>query len=379
MKKELGKRIKEERQKVRLTQEDLAKSVGWKNYQTVVQIEAGDREVKAWELAKIARALNVDMHALLANEGASEGRPYVLWREKPTAKAETFERNFLRRCEDHQFLEDLIDRRAVVRETLPKFELDIDRCDWDWANLIADKTRIAMNLGTYPASTLIKTLEERFGVKFFSEDLGEIGSAATSYSKFGACILLNGSEVAWRQNFSIAHELFHLITWNELVFKKLEADKALNYRNEKLADAFAAALLMPEDTIRECITETSENDKLKYAAVVALARQFEVSTSALLWRLVYLKYLSKKDVDGILTDDGFKAIDKNSYRHLPKTMPEIGLRFVRLAYIAYQYGKISRAKLSKMLGVSLINLDSFLSTFGLVSEISDHEISLSHS
>jgi Zn-dependent peptidase ImmA (M78 family)/DNA-binding XRE family transcriptional regulator len=379
MKKELGKRIKEERTKVRLTQEDLANSVGWKNYQTVVQIEAGDREVKAWELVKIARAFNIEMHTLLSSEQASETRPYVLWREKPASSAEKFEQNFLRRCEDHQFLEQLLDRRTVLREALPKFELNIEQCDWDWANLIADKTRIAMSLGSYPASTLIKTLEERFGVKFFSEDLGENGSAATSYSKFGACILLNGSEVAWRQNFSVAHELFHLITWNEPIFKKIEADESISHRNEKLADAFAAALLMPEDTIRECITEISKDNKLKYAGVVALARQFEVSTSALLWRLVYLKYLSRKDVDSILSDNDFKVIDKSSYRHLPKAIPEVGFRFVRLAYIAYQYGKISRARLSKMLGVSLVNLDTFLSTFGLVSEVSDHEISLSHS
>src|SRR5687767_1916750 len=107
MNKELiGKRIKDEREKSGLTQGDLAEKVGWNSHQTVLEVEAGRREVKAWELAKIAQALHVEMHALLEEQAAPE-RPYVLWRERPSLHAEVAERKFLQRCEEYQFLETL--------------------------------------------------------------------------------------------------------------------------------------------------------------------------------------------------------------------------------------------------------------------------------
>ncbi len=58
----------------------------------------------------------------------------------------------------------------------------------------------------------------------------------------GLFTLINGKNVESRQHFSIAHELFHLLTWNEELVLLVKGDEKLHKKNEQLADAFAAGL-----------------------------------------------------------------------------------------------------------------------------------------
>ncbi|HEY0462625.1 MAG TPA: ImmA/IrrE family metallo-endopeptidase [Polyangiaceae bacterium] len=58
-------------------------------------------------------------------------------------------------------------------------------------------------------------LEEQCGVKVFHLDFEPRGTAASSHSAgFGNAVLLNKKNPKWRRNFDLAHELFHLLTWN---------------------------------------------------------------------------------------------------------------------------------------------------------------------
>ena len=85
--------------------------------------------------------------------------------------------------------------------------------DAAWANLLAERMHRDLNLGDYPASLLAQRLEEDYGVLIMSSHI-ENGSAACCRAEWGAAIVLNGKEVPWRQTFNLAHELFHLVTWN---------------------------------------------------------------------------------------------------------------------------------------------------------------------
>lgn len=62
---ELGKRIQSAREKKGLTQEQLAKLVGYQTATAISFIEAGDRKLKASELEKIAQELDCDVRYLL--------------------------------------------------------------------------------------------------------------------------------------------------------------------------------------------------------------------------------------------------------------------------------------------------------------------------
>jgi len=374
----IAKRIKEERERCNLRQDDVAKYMEWDSskHSIVVELEAGRRELKAWELYKLAQLFHMQIEDFFKE--STTIRPLILWRNKPDVTALLKERQFIQRCEDYKFLEDLLGEKLPVKRNLPKHNLDIKTATSDWANEIADVVRNELNLGDFPATTLPRILEENYGVRFMALPLGNDGSAACSIYDFGPAILLNSDEVSWRQSFSVAHDLFHLITWNEKVFKQFMNSPDLDKRNEQLANAFAAGLLMPENSLRQQIRRLCEDEKLKFSSLVALAREHRVSTSALLYRLEYLGFLSKKVVEKTRKDKIFRSLDKQSFPKAHENATQIGDRFIRLAYLAYQFSKISRSRLARLLNVSLITLESHLNVNGF-SEIDNEEISLSHS
>ncbi len=65
--KELGKRIKEHREDLDMTQADLADKVGLER-PAITQIESGNRETTSLELAKLAKIFDVSMDELLKKE-----------------------------------------------------------------------------------------------------------------------------------------------------------------------------------------------------------------------------------------------------------------------------------------------------------------------
>jgi Zn-dependent peptidase ImmA (M78 family) len=102
-----------------------------------------------------------------------------------------------------------------------------------------------------------------------------------------------------RQRFTIAHELAHykLHPNNPTVYVD---DVMFHFRGESLVDqppqeleanAFAAALLMPEDFLRRDLQAASV-DALDENAVKKLAHKYGVSTQALTIRLMHLGLLS---------------------------------------------------------------------------------------
>src|SRR5208282_872656 len=99
----LGKRIRETRERLKVSQGKLAEEVGFGSAQIISSIESGNREVKASELSRIARALHTSIDNLLNPELHPE--PQFAWREQPEAGFEEHESRFLLRCERYGLLE----------------------------------------------------------------------------------------------------------------------------------------------------------------------------------------------------------------------------------------------------------------------------------
>lgn len=377
MKKEIGQRIKEERNRQNLNQEQLIQEarLPWER-QTLGQVENGERELKAWELARIAQVLHIEMSSFFSQKEVSK-QPIVLWRVKPE-NPQHVQREFIRLCKDYKFVEDLISIDKPVSRNLPRKVIALNSFNQKNAYALAEEIRSELNLGDYPAASLVKTLEERFGIKFFFNDMGGNGSAASSVSDYGNCILISSSEPVWRQHFSLAHELFHIITWDENILMEIEKNEKLRIQNEKLADAFAAGLLVPSEILHHEILLLAKNDKsLNEAGIVAIARQFGVSLEALLWRMVHTGFISSEQVKLALADEKLRVLDKEIRTEMPMNTYQNN-RFVRLAYLAYGNGEISWARLSKILRTPLSDLTQFLRSFGL-AEVNNNEITLSYS
>ncbi|WBS73150.1 ImmA/IrrE family metallo-endopeptidase [Elizabethkingia meningoseptica] len=102
-----------------------------------------------------------------------------------------------------------------------------------------------------------------------------------------------------RKNFTIAHELGHYILHNDKsnmfldkVFyrKKSEGYTTKEEKIEKEANYFAANILMPENLVFQEI-EKLDKDLYEDSSIKELARTFNVSSSAMSFRLINLGIL----------------------------------------------------------------------------------------
>ena len=358
----LGNRIRSARTTLGLTQQQLADESGLPAPQVVSQIEKGEREVKAWELVNIARVLRVDIGDLLRVEEPA-ARQAVAWREEPGEKRPILEAEFLQACERYALLERLCGTCGEF--DLPSWPSNVDRMRYEDAALMADRAREQLDLGSRPAHALQGVLEDRYSVKVWHRRLGADGSAACSRGTLGAAVLLNSDEVPWRQNFSLAHELFHLLTWTDAKEGVPSNTSDTQDRTEQCANAFASALLLPAGPLRATWTRRTQGGSMHEADIVEIAREYDVSTDALLWRLQNLGILSPDAAERLRKNEAFRRIDHSSR---PATWPrpaEPPERYVRLAYTAYQKGALSRARLAELLNVSIADLNNTLQEYGL--------------
>ncbi len=159
----------------------------------------------------------------------------------------------------------------------------------------------------------------------------------------------------WRRNFSLAHELFHLVTWDYLGPEQGNTDAIWSVDIEKLANAFASSLLLPEAAVRKSLEEHRDERGITWRGLVEMAREFDVSTEALLWRLVSLNVVGEKQVRQLLENPGFRTIDRMTFApiHAPDFPPE---RYLRLLETAYLRGEVSAGRVAEMTGQSLADV-----------------------
>jgi Zn-dependent peptidase ImmA (M78 family)/DNA-binding XRE family transcriptional regulator len=361
----LGLRIKEARERLGLTQEELARRVGLAHKQTVSEIERGGREVKAVELVRFARVLYMDLSDMVVGSDAPAA-PRVVWRAAGGVSREA-EARFLQKCRDFRLVEDLMAYEPPAEIWRERFD-PADR-PYDRAGKMAREAHTRMELGSRPASALPDVLESRFGVKVWYEPLAEQGSSACSVAEFGPAMLMDATEAPWRRNFNFAHELFHLLAWDYTVQVTDSGTPDEQQAMESYANTFAAELLLPCEDLRSDVKERcDEQGQVSDGNLVQLARSYQVSTSALLWRLVNIGLTERTATERLLSDPGFRAMDKAGMPGAwwnPKPYPE---RMVLLGFFACQEGHLSWARLAQMLDVDLVNLPQRLAEYGLSEE-----------
>lgn len=369
----LGEKIRRRRKTLDISQEMLARLAGFPAHQTISQIEKGEREVKAWELVKLARALRVSVQEILA-EGEPGPAAAVLWRKQPEEGRTLREAEFLGYCRSYHRLEILAE--AQPHRTLPSISVDPERLDWNDITRLAEDVSRELGLGVRPAASLVGVLEERYGVKIWYLDLGQEGSAACVEGDFGPAILMNRIEAPWRRNFNFAHELFHIITWKSAPPTLLQSKPDLSGRFEQFANHFASNLLLPADSIVHEVNRRIGERGITCADLIGIAREFDVSTEALIWRLVAVGGVARPAAEKLLRDENFRALDRSTMFGRWWKPPPLPERFVRLAFIAYQKEKISRARLAQYLETSLLDLRNTLLDYGL-DESADYDTAIS--
>ena len=364
---ELAGRLKRAREAVGLSVGDAATRLGFPNYQTLSNIEKGEREVKASELALFAKTYFCNLNNLLLGNDQPQPEVHFLWRRAPAERKAEVEAFIRHKFEEYHLLEKLL---GLTEEgaglTLSVSSADV-RTSYQ-VDALANRVGDLLNLGSRPALSLQKVMEQMLRTKLLFVELSDFGSAAaTVHPEFGAAIVVNNAEAPWRINFTLAHELFHIITWSTFDPAGLEEDQALFKDVENKAERFASTLLLPESAVREELNGRIKEQKLSFSDIVDISREFGVSTQAMLYRMANLKLIAWDKANTLAKSDELKKIDQRVRKDMDQDSPT-SQRFMLLAVKCLRKGLISRGKFSELLDIDRADIDEHLEYWGLSEE-----------
>ena len=365
----LAERAGHARKAAGLQLSEASKLLGFNNYQTLAEIEKGTRKLNANELSAMAYIYKRSLDFFFEPEEIEDPTP--LWRKSNDFEVETIKLQFQSFLENYSKLENLLElkrRWKVIQKNLDKS--DFSSQGFELANKLGFDTWCTLDLGSRPAFTLLNILEEdlRFKILHLPLSAGVSGASVVD-DRLGVGILINMNEVPWRRNYDLAHELFHVVTWNVFTHEEVGEGSIKTYP-EKYADAFASNLLLPENHLKNAIDERITGNKIRIVDIIELAKDFGVSTDAILWRLVNLNILKKKSVQEIIEDPSFRETDRQLRKGLysiekPKKFPP---RYISLAYRCLMEGKISRGTFADYMKIDRSEVDDFLKDEGFMEE-----------
>ena len=130
----LGQRLRETRERLELSLQEVSKTMGFGNYQTLSSIENGSRHIKASELAKLSKVYLRDISHFLNPHREEETAVSVLWRSRSgDDKYKIKKQEFLKYCYGYYDIEERLglDHRFTLRQlnnlTPDDFNFEIGR------------------------------------------------------------------------------------------------------------------------------------------------------------------------------------------------------------------------------------------------------------
>jgi Zn-dependent peptidase ImmA (M78 family) len=156
--------------------------------------------------------------------------------------------------------------------------------------------------GITQAPVLVSKIAKAKGARIFVDTLEGDLSGFLYRDRDQAVIGVNTSHSPARQNFTIAHELGHLLLHDQ---EQLHVDREFRVRlrsdvssqgtdeAEQEANFFAASLLMPREFIERDLENEEYVDLLDDDFLNGLARKYGVSAQALAIRLKTLGYMQQ--------------------------------------------------------------------------------------
>ena len=360
----LPERLAQAREAAGLSLADATRKLNFKHYQILSAIEKGTRNVNANELISMARLYGRSLDYFFE---AVSSEPVLLWRRTAGSDIRNEQQQFLVFLENYSRLENLLGLKRRWKEIL----INLDRNDFaengfETSETLGTEIHRRLDLGSRPACNLLNILENTLRFKVIHLGLGDgLSGASIVDSALGVGVLINANDAPWRRNFDLAHELFHIITWNIFSHEEI-GDGSRKTKPEQYADSFASSLLLPKEHLLAALKEIAVNQELKLVDIVELAKEFGVSSEAILWRLVNLKKIKKSQVEKILSDPEFRNLDRGLRRGLyeeqrPEKFPH---RYFSLACRCLMEGKISRGVFAEYMEIDRPEIDDYLSAAG---------------
>jgi Zn-dependent peptidase ImmA (M78 family)/transcriptional regulator with XRE-family HTH domain len=345
-----GYRVKHAREAYDMRQEQLAEGMGFKDRQTISDIENGKRSLKADELVSLAEYLGRDVDFFL-DPFVVAGEAKFSWRVAPELPDETLDDFEARAGRLIGLLRWLREHQVGPASSLKASLRLSSKATCEEAQDRAESLVKQFGLGPVPADHLAQFMEEDLSLQVLYLDIPEgtpISGAFCHLNDLGV-ILINRNAPEGRRNDDLAHELFHALTWDHMEpdhrETKSQEDRSKGKRIEQLAANFTSALLMPMECLATLIDPNRREDAAHIAEVAARLR---VTTQALGWRLFNLKWIS---------DSTRAALPYERPSRPPSTHPNrYSLAFAVMLHKAIDGGRLSARKAAKALGMNLAQL-----------------------
>lgn len=393
----IGARIKALREERKLSQDELARLFGFKDRQTVSAIETGERRVTAEELLLAVEKLGASLDYFtdpfqLAGEGKFS------WRRDPKVGPESilaFERIAGGWIAANRSLAGQIGRQGPIMRHALKLT---PKSSFEEAGAAGERFAKDFELGPVPAEKLPEAMEQKLGILVLMADAIDGVSGAACRLPDLDVVLINRHEVAGRRNFDLAHELFHILTWDAMPPEHLEeATETSKIRVEQLANSFASALLMPEAILRDLgVDQINPPPRLERSSlppgVMGLqisrfegpmgrasrdastsdrnvlvrwlketADRLQVTTTALKWRLVALNLLEPSRARAISAD----ALRKPRRTAAGEPPPLFSKPFMDVLGRAIDEGRVSARRVADLLHLTIEDLRNLFDRYSV--------------
>ncbi|MEK6191360.1 MAG: ImmA/IrrE family metallo-endopeptidase [Chloroflexota bacterium] len=210
----------------------------------------------------------------------------------------------------------------------------------------ADELRERLRVPDGPIPDIVGLLRQ-MGLKVVLKHLGRQGPDGMYIRRQDlGFVLLNGSKYLPRFRFTAAHEAGHHALGHSVAVDQ-DVTKTGGDPQERAANSFAAALLMPESALRE---RTPPRRHVTPEWVLDTATEFGVSYEALVYRLhnCSLLYGGARRRD-VLLDDKIGVLPESLEMPAPPAITAFPVEYVRRAVKAYSDGAITLERLAELI------------------------------
>ena len=363
----IGRRIKAIRQARGISQDELARALGFKDRQIVSAIETGVRRVGAEELLLAMEHFSVPLE-YFTDPYRLDGEGLFSWRQMGVPREQLMEYEAMagRWIGGHRAMASQVGRKPrLLRQALGLTKLS----SFEEARDAGERFVAEFDLGPVPGLRLAEVMEDRLGILVLLVDAYEGMSGAACRLPDLDTVLIARGEARGHRNFDLAHGLFHILTWDAMPPEHVE--DAVDFggsRVEQLANDFAAALLMPRDSLVPLEDWASLDMEALCRRLNATAEELRVTSSALRWRLAALGALTRKRAREV--PEG--ALRNNGQARPTDRLPALFSRdFAEVLAAGIDGGHVSVRRAAVLIGLTIEGLQELFEAHGV-----EHAISL---
>lgn len=352
-------RLRQLREEHSWSQEELANQLAFNDRQTISAIENGDRKISADELVKIANIFGVDLE-FFVDPFRLYGEADFSWRQKDVSEIQ------LNEFEEKagQFIglyRWLLAEKNEPANVLHQSLYVNENSNFEEATLAGEELAYRFREADLsPAQSLQRYVEEQLGILVLHVDaIAGISGAACRLPQLGT-ILVNRHENEGRRHFDIAHELFHLLTWDTMEPRRIDSENPRGLKDkriENLADSFASGILMPLIALQPFIEK--RDDVAIHTWLNTTATALHVSALALKYRLLGMNVFKRAELvavnDAKLKNNG---VSKPAVSKVPRLFSH---KFLSLLAWGLDDGRLSVRRAASLLDISI---DQLAATFG---------------